>query len=448
MATSIRQKALQMKKVLSNTDGWANVLSGLGGRKDKGQATTVSSPTILTEQELSDIYLSGGLGTVITDVVADDMTREWIYLEDKTAERKDAIKVAEELKRLKAQKKINEALKWARLYGGSIIVIGAIDSGKLEEPLNINRIKEISNLRVIDSTCIDFSQSMFNADIESPNYGNIEKFKVRMISPTGNEISPLIHHSRCLIFNGKTIPAGVRNNSRVTLEQLFWGLSEVQFLFEKMASYEGIRGAIVNALHEFTVGKISIKNLASLMASGKEDMVVSRMTLIAMMKSSINAILLDEGESFSRETISLSGIPEILDRFMMDVSMTARIPVTKLFGRSASGMNATGEGDQDNYYDDIKSRQELDLKPQIEQLVNIIKTKEKINSEIEVTFNSLYQLDEKEIAEIAEIEERTQKTKAEKEKTLVDANIVSAESVYDAEYSEKYLFEELPNGEE
>lgn len=443
MAKSIAQFKNELKRALTNSDGWTNVLTGLGGSKDKGKSTLVTAARILSDRELSEIYISGGIGTVVTDCVADDMTREWIWIDDKTEERKDAEKIMAELERLKAQSKFNLALKWARLYGGSIIIIGAIDNGKLEDPLNINRIQSIENLKVLDRSCIDFSQSKYNTDEKSPNFGSIESFKVKMYSPTGMEINPVIHHSRVLMFNGKTIPEGMRGNSTATLEQLFWGMSEIQFLFEKMASYEGVGGSITSLLQEFSVGKFSIKGLTALMASGKEDIVVQRMMLIGMMKSTINSIMLDEGESYSRETISLSGIPEILDRYMMDVSLACRIPVTKLFGRSPAGMNATGEGDQDNYYDDIKTKQGLSLKPQIEQLVNIIKKKEKITAPTEITFNSLYQLDEKETAEIAEIEERTKKTKAEKEAVLVNAGIVTSESIYDAEYAEQYKFKPL-----
>ena len=55
-----------------------------------------------------------------------------------------------------------------------------------------------------------------------------------------------------------------------------------------------------------------------------------------------------------------------------DFRETAEIPVTKLFGRSPAGMNATGESDMQNYYDAIEEKQESALRPAIEKLLPVL----------------------------------------------------------------------------
>ena len=57
---------------------------------------------------------------------------------------------------------------------------------------------------------------------------------------------------------------------------------------------------------------------------------------------------------------------------MMDVAGASRIPVTKLFGRSAAGMNATGENDMRNYYDYLDGERETQLRPPIEKLLPVL----------------------------------------------------------------------------
>lgn len=57
---------------------------------------------------------------------------------------------------------------------------------------------------------------------------------------------------------------------------------------------------------------------------------------------------------------------------MLDVSGAAAIPVTKLFGRSPAGMNATGESDMANYYDSIEEQQEATLRPILDRLLPIM----------------------------------------------------------------------------
>ena len=61
-----------------------------------------------------------------------------------------------------------------------------------------------------------------------------------------------------------------------------------------------------------------------------------------------------------------------LFRFMMDISGACEIPVTKLFGRSPAGMNATGESDLSNYYEMITRRQESILRPIYDKLFPIL----------------------------------------------------------------------------
>ena len=58
---------------------------------------------------------------------------------------------------------------------------------------------------------------------------------------------------------------------------------------------------------------------------------------------------------------TFTGLPDVYDRVMMDVAGAAKTPVTKLFGRSPAGMNATGESDMNNYYDYIDGLRENQL---------------------------------------------------------------------------------------
>ena len=57
---------------------------------------------------------------------------------------------------------------------------------------------------------------------------------------------------------------------------------------------------------------------------------------------------------------------------MLDIAGAAEIPVTKLFGRSPAGMNATGESDLRNYYDTVRQWQEAVLRPVLEKLLPVM----------------------------------------------------------------------------
>ena len=91
----------------------------------------------------------------------------------------------------------------------------------------------------------------------------------------------------------------------------------------------------------------------------------------AMMNNSSLQII-GEKDEYESHQYTFAGLGEVYDRFMMDVAGAAEIPVTKLFGRSPAGMNATGESDMQNYYDTIEERQESELRPIYDKLLPIM----------------------------------------------------------------------------
>ena len=99
--------------------------------------------------------------------------------------------------------------------------------------------------------------------------------------------------------------------------------------------------------------------------------------------------LIDQKDDFATHQYSFSGLSEIYDSFMMDVAGAAEIPVTKLFGRSPAGLNATGESDLQNYYDSIEEKQEAHLRPVIDKLLPVMCMSEfgAIPDDLDYTFN-------------------------------------------------------------
>ncbi len=83
-------------------------------------------------------------------------------------------------------------------------------------------------------------------------------------------------------------------------------------------------------------------------------------------------LVLGESDDFQNFQYGFAGLGECYDRFMMDIAGACEIPVTKLFGRSPAGMNATGESDLSNYYDMISRRQESILRPIYDKLFPIL----------------------------------------------------------------------------
>ena len=62
-------------------------------------------------------------------------------------------------------------------------------------------------------------------------------------------------------------------------------------------------------------------------------------------------------EELAQLNTPLSGLDSILSQMYELVTMTTGMPVTKFLGLSPRGFNATGEHDQNNYYDLIAGYQ-------------------------------------------------------------------------------------------
>ncbi len=388
-------------------DGYMNALSGIGKSRDKSQYSTFGRFIRLVDKELADMYVGDGLAKSIVDTICNDATREWI--ENKTTdEKKD--EVYKELERIDARNKFNEALKLNNLFGGSIIIIGTAGSGLLTKPLVPERVRGIDWLRVYDRTRINLSLSKKYTDPNLSNYMNYELFYIEPSSD--GQPGYYVHTSRCLQFFGETVP---EEASYSDIDTDYWGTSCLQSVFTRVLDFGITNQAIANILQEFTVDKYKISGLKNMLVKGNEQKLINRMEIISMSKSVINGVLMGENEDWGRDSVNLGGLPELLDRLMVIIASYTpfKYPVTKLFGRSPAGMNATGEGDQKNYYDAVKSFQyEKMLKP-LYRLLDII--------------SNYIQVDEGYVLEFAPLKQQTEKERIENDKMEMEARNIESQ---------------------
>ena len=124
----------------------------------------------------------------------------------------------------------------------------------------------------------------------------------------------------------------------------------------------------------------------------------------ATLRSNQGLQLINKGDQVHTEQYTFAGIADVYDRIMMDVAGAARIPVTKLFGRSPAGMNATGEADTTNYYDYIDGERESKLRPVLEKLLPILCLSAwgNIPDDVEIEFPPMETPDEEKNATIDE----------------------------------------------
>lgn len=377
-----------------NRDGWANLLTGMGMKgKDKTQATKYNVTPRLHFTELESLYEGDGLARLIVDVVAETMTREWVVIE--ADDRGDEIIQA--MEDLNAKSAFTDLIRWSRLHGGAVMVMGLLDGNTdLAEPLNEKALDEVIFLKVFDKSEVSFSGTDLYSNPTEPKYGTP---KVYNISSVGG-LSLRVHESRVLRMDGDPLT----NRQRATNN--YWGASVLQACYDDLKGLGTAYSGCVNLVSEFVLGTLTVNNLQDLIGAGQEELIIKRLMLMDMSKSIMNSVIVDENEKYTRESATVTGLPDLLDRFVKRLSATSRIPVTVLMGQAPAGLNATGDSDIRNWYDTISAEQNDRLHPVLKRFIYLLMlakrgpTGGKVPKEWVMSFAPLWQRSDNEEADM------------------------------------------------
>jgi phage-related protein (TIGR01555 family) len=433
-------------------DGWSNLVTGLSTLTDKNKETKPVITGVVPDNELEKIFLGDGLGTRIVKLLPEDMFREgWEYEfpdKDDEIEIKDlSDQYNEVLEKINATGKIREAFYWARLYGAAAILIGALDGQQLDVPLRPSRIRKpdgFEYLRVIDRSDIEYSQIEWQLDPMKPRYCMPEYYPIRFTTPKGTQESSRVHYSRIIELHGELVPVGATGTIRN--EQRYWGMSVLQNVLDELSILGSSIGSIGHLLHEFSVGKYKLSDLEDILGQDDGDqLIMKRMQVMDLCRSVFHSMYFGPEDDFIRENIQFTGIPDVLHIFFMLISACTGYPITRLFGVSPEGMNATGESDMRNYYDMVRSKQKADAEPILLRIIRIISEWKNL-PEPYIKWRPLQSPSPKEQAEIEKLEADTQSQKAATYKAWIDAGIMEPYQARFLEFGE--ALDKIPVPEE
>ena len=281
------------------------------------------------------------------------------------------VDIEDEAERLRLAEAMYQAYIWGRLYGGAILIIGANDgSADLSKPLDEEDIRSIDYLTVVDNRYV--TTAHYYADYQKPNYGEPEVYRVfRTISDVKDANSQSmfeIHESRVIRFEGEPVDIIERQRLRG------WSHSVLQAPYEEIKRFMQTFQSASHLLTDASQGVYKLKGLMQQLATkGGQQLLNARMQMMDMARSVARSLLIDaDGEEFARIQTSFASIPELLDRFMQMLSMVTGIPVTILMGRSAAGMNATGDSDFRAFYGEVAAEQSNNLKPKLKRAYKLM----------------------------------------------------------------------------
>lgn len=346
-------------------DGLENLVAQLGTAQDKREYSQFVNNKNLSlqgnEGELNALYRTESFAGKIVDIIPDDMTREWrIFTGDIDPKIVQQLVETEEAVNLRGN--FNQAHKWARLYGTGFIVMSIDDGQTPDKPLDINRIKKggLRFIHNIDRHRINHKDVVPVADPLNPNYGMPEYYRFV-------ESNTVIHHSRMLRFDGLKLPFDEfrRNN--------YFSDSVLGRVYDEILNLKTTANGSSSMVHESNVDIFKVKGFMNYLQSADgETLLRKRFTLANMFKSFNNALILDSEEEYTQKTNTFAGLKDLMMAQALFLSGASDIPATRLLGSSASGLNATGEGDLKNYYDTVRSKQISDYKANLDYFDRIM----------------------------------------------------------------------------
>lgn len=344
-------------RLLSMGDGLTNFVSNIGHANAKTSATAYMG-RLNSQASLEAAYSASTWFGKIVDIPADDATREWRAWKADSTEIEDLEKVEKDLN---VRVKVNQALKWARLYGGAVIIPDL--PGNPETPLNLDRVVKggVRFLSVLHRFEIQKDGDIRRNPLD-PLYGQPERWRVG----TGDGQSIFFHPSRVFLFNGRKASNGITSAE-------VWGESIWQHLSDAIEASDSGAAVIHALLHEAKVDVVKIDGFMDFIGTDEgESAYMRRWDLAAKLKSVANVMLLDGQDQWDQKTINWTGLPDIIDKLLTIMSGAADIPVTRLIGKSPGGLNSTGESDLRNYYDSVRVKQDLQIAPMLAPLDEIL----------------------------------------------------------------------------
>lgn len=414
-------------------DGYVNLVTQLGNNRNN-QAPVYRPELLPSDTELAALYEGSGLFSKIIDAPAEEAIKHGFELQDVTDAKINDF-ISEALDELEWENTAATAIKWSRLFGGSIIVMLVDDGRGIDEPLDWKNIKSIDELRVFErAIVVPDEASMYRYVPGNPlggnRYGEPEFYTVSSRYGFFN-----VHESRCLVFRNGRVPEFSANS----IYQL-WGIPEYVRMKQALANSELAYGSAPKMLERCVQAVYKMKNLAEeLSTEDGEQNVLKRLEVIDLARGLLNSIAIDnEGEDYDFKTFSFTGVADVIDSTCNMLSAVSNIPQTILFGRSPAGMNATGTSDLENWYNYIERVQKTQVKKNLRYLLSVIFQAGMYHGEIDeipkikISFNPLWSLSEQDKANVDKVKADTELVRANTANLYIQAEVISSDEVRSA----------------
>jgi len=402
-------------------DGFLNVLQGLGSTPIPNRHRLSG---LYSGLDLCELYMNNGLAQKIIDRPSDDATQKGVEI-DGDEERL----MMDEYDRLQVLAKVANALRWSRLMGGSVILLIAKDGKDLNEPLDLNNLDTIEELRVYDVSTIRPTDKYYENVNDPTTYGKMEYYE---LLPPG-VASVEVHESRLILMGGEPIPTRYMF-AQTSIARLPWvGRSVLESCSQDIIRYQQGLEWSLKLLERKQQAVYNMDGLGEMFAAGDDGIVQRRINLVDTVRGNLNTVVVDKNDTYAIQSASMDGIDTTIKAYQVALSASSNMPLMILFGEQASGLANTGAGNLESYYGMVSHIQNVIARPVLEKLTSILWVQRSLSGKIpdkwKIEFNPLWIATDLEIAQTKQAETAANSTEATMLVSLMESSILSPEEV-------------------
>lgn len=409
--------------------GWENALTGFGVEgKDKRLGSTFASNQ-MSQAMAEELWRGDPILARAVETIPNEMLREG-YSISVEGDKKKSEQMDKEHRRVGVVEALREGCNYSRALGGAGLVPFPLDGARgtaMAEPLNEARVKAVEEVSVRSPR--ELIAEKFYSNPAKAKYGQVSHYRlVPMDYAPGNVVGefPVIHESRIIRIDGvKTTRA-----NRMRGMQPFWDDSIFIRIAQVVNDYAHAWQGAAILMTDFATPVLKIEGLAKILAARNADknLVANRAAAVEMSRSIARVVIMDAKEEYKRETVSVAGLADLLDKLATHLAGTIGMPVSLLMGEAPAGLSATGDSDIRWFYDQVSALQERIVRPAIERLTRFMflakegPFKGSDPEDWDVIFNPLWQLTDLEQATL-------RKTQAEADAVYINAQVVTPEEI-------------------
>lgn len=374
-------------------DSWFNPQTGIGDTNESAETHFIRG-RLLQLQELADIFYGDDLAYRVVAKLPQEALKRKPRIVNKRATPEQVTAVNERLDGMEFHSKVRDAATFGRLFGDAGLWMATANDQT--EPFRLG--ERVRFLKPLDRRVLLAAGYYTNAAEE--NLGTPNAYSVIPVGMTlsHRDLGTQLHETRLPMWHG------LKLDSIQRAYNLGWNYSVLQRVYPVIRDMGETWAGISILLRELSIKVLKVKGLQASNTT-RPDLVKFRLRLARQSLSTLKMMAIDaDTESFERvESGTLTGAAQILEQVLTRVAAAAEMPVTKLYGRSPSGLNSSGDEETREWYDTVATYQQSELRPSMLRVVNAVASGmfPQVRGGWDVEFPSLWQPTEGEAADNA-----------------------------------------------